>query len=72
MVRDAMRFREQAKQADVAKKKVIKIGKKVLTPGAAQTKAEKSSNKMKPLRDALRKSGKIEDAAALLSQRLNR
>ena len=72
MVRDAMKFRDQAKQADVAKKKVIKIGKKVLTPGAAQSKAEKASNKSKPLRDALRKTGSLEDAAALLSQRLNR
>lgn len=72
MARDAMRFREQAKQADVAKKKVVKIGSKVLTPGAAQSKAEGRRAAVDPLRQKLRKSGKVEDFAALLSEKIRR
>jgi len=69
LIRDAMRYRTQAKQVDAAKKKVIKIGKKVLTPGAAQSKAQAAANRTQPLRDRLRQTGSVEDAAALLSQR---
>ena len=68
LVRDAMRHREQAKKASVAKKRVIKIGTKVLTPGAAQSKAQATANRLNPLRDKVRKTGHINDVAALLSQ----
>lgn len=71
MARDAMRWRQSAKNADVAKKKVIKIGKKVVKPGARQSQAEQRQEGLKPMRDKLRKSGDWKDAAALLSRMRN-
>ena len=72
LARDAMRYRSQAKEASATKKRVIKIGKTVLTPSATKTKAQKSASRDQPLREALRKSGKIDDAAALLYSRMNK
>ncbi len=70
MARDAKRWRDSASKADAAKKKVVKIAGKVLKPGARQGKADIQQQAEKSLRDQLRKSGRVEDAAALLRQRL--
>jgi hypothetical protein len=72
LARDAMLYRAQSERANVATKKVVKIGKTVLTPGAAQSKAEGLRAAVDPLRQKLRKSGKVEDFAALLSHKIRR
>jgi len=57
----------------VAKKKVLKIGKTVLKPGARQSKADQQIDKERGLRESMQKGGgKIEDAAALIQHRLGR
>ncbi len=66
LARKAMLFDQSVKQTDAAKKRVLKIGKKVLAPGAKQTRAEQQGDKLSRQRGALRKSGKIDDAAALI------
>lgn len=70
MARKAMLYDEQAKQVNAAKKKVIKIGKSpALKPGARQSRAEQQQDALKGLRSNLRKSGRVEDAAALIAAR---
>lgn len=66
LARDAMRWRQTASKADAAKKKVVKIGKKVIKPGARQTQAQQRKDAQIPLRNKLKKSGSIHDAVALL------
>lgn len=68
MARDAMLWRESGSKADAAKKKVLKIGTKVIKPGARVSRDQQRQDARKPLRDKLRKSGHLNDAAALLSQ----
>ena len=68
MARDAMRWRQSASKADAAKKKVVKIGKKVIKPGARQSRDEQRKDAQAPLRAKLKKSGHINDAVALLNQ----
>lgn len=65
LARDAMRYRDQLKKADTAKKRVIRIGKKPLKPGSRQSKADQKQDSTRALRSQLRKSGKLEDAVAL-------
>lgn len=72
MARKAMLYDQQAKSVNVAKKKVLKVGKSVLKPGAKQTRAEAAQDQMKGLRTNLRKSGRVEDAAALIAARRRR
>lgn len=68
MARDAMRWQQTAKSTDATKKKVVKIAKKVLTPGTKQTKAEQASEANQAARERLRKTGDWRDAAALISK----
>lgn len=70
LARDAMRYREMTKQASVAKNKVFKIGKKVLTSGTRTGANEQGSERQNSLRGKLRKSGNYRDAAALFSEAL--
>lgn len=69
----AMQFDAMAKKGTTAKKRVVKIGnKKVLKPGAKRTKAQTQQDAEAQLRAKLKKTGDHRDAAALISQRLNR
>ena len=69
----AMMYDQMSQKGKTAKKRVVKIGnKKVLKPGAKQTKAQTQQDAEAQLRAKLKKSGDHRDAAALISQRLNR
>lgn len=72
MARKAMMFDKQVKSADAAKKRVIRVGKKPMKPGARITQAEQQQDAMRPQRDQLRKSGRWQDAAPLIAARLAR
>ena len=61
LARKAMLHDLQQQTADVAKKKVVKIGKKVLKPGTRQTKAEAKHDARKKARQKLRETGRLED-----------
>lgn len=54
------------KKGAVEKKKVVKLGKKVLKPGARQGKAEATQQAQQAVRKRLKKSGRIDDAAAAM------
>ena len=69
MARDAMRWRESASKTDAAKKKIVKIAKKTIRPGAKQTKDEQRTEALQPIRQRLKKTGDWKDAAELLSAR---
>ena len=69
MARKAWLYDNTIKAADVARKKVVRIGKKPLQPGTRPSKEQQRSTRVEPLRERLRKSGKVDDAAALLSER---
>ncbi len=66
--RDARRWRESQKQTDATRKKVMKIQKKVLQPGAAQKKSERSQSSVTRAVQRLKKSGHHRDFAALLGE----
>lgn len=68
----AMMYDKSMRKTDVTKKKVLKLGSKVLTPGAKRSKAQQSVNAETALRKSLRKSGSTEDAAALIKHRLSK
>lgn len=72
MARKAMLWDQSQKQASVATKKVVKIGHKVLKPGAKQSKAETKQNQEAAMKSRLRKSGSVDDAAELIRHRLGR
>ena len=67
----AMQFDAMQKNGKAATKKVVKIGKKVLTPGAQKTKAAATQDAETALRKNLKKTGSVDAAAALISHRLN-
>lgn len=71
LARDAMAWREMHAKGDVARKKVIKLGKTVLKGGPRQPN-DQAQRTESALRTNLRKSGKVEDAAALIQSRLGR
>lgn len=66
MARKARLYDESQKSADAVKKKVLKLAKKTLKPGARQTKAEQQHDANRGLRAKLKKSGNVNDAAALI------
>ena len=69
----AMQFDAMQKKGRTAKNRVAKIGnKKVLRPGAKQSKRQVKQDAEAQLRARLKKTGDHRDAAALISQRLNR
>lgn len=72
LVRDAMRYRAMESNGKVAAKKVIKLAKKVVTPGTRQTASEQSHDQERGLRQSLKRTGSTQDAAALISARLNK
>lgn len=71
LARDAMRYREMT-ATNAATKKVFRLGKKVLQPGARSSPAEQDSSKVAALSARLKKTGNPKDAAALISERLRR
>ena len=70
MARKAQKFDEQAKAASAATKKVLKIGKKVLTPGAKPSREEANHDRLSALRKKHSKDGSVDSAAALIEQLL--
>ena len=69
LARKAMLYDKLQKESKVAAKKLVAIGSKVLTPGSPKSKADAGSDKLNKLRANLKRSGRIQDAAALLSER---
>ena len=70
LARKAMMFDAMSKSGNAAKKKVLKIGSKVLTPGAKRTKVQAQAGAESALRKSLKKSGSVDDATALIQHRL--
>lgn len=66
LARDAMRY--QKSKGEVARNKVFKLGKKVLSPGSRTTRGEQANTETRQLRSRLSKSGNYKDAAALISK----
>ena len=67
LARKAMLYDKTVKSAEATKKRVVKIGKTVLKPAASQPKDAAKQDQLAAKRGVLRKSGKVEDAAALIS-----
>jgi hypothetical protein len=72
LVRDAMRYRQQKASGEVAAKKVVKLAKRIVTPGSRQSASEQSSDQERGYRQNLKRSGSVQDAAALIQYRLGR
>ena len=72
LVRDAMKYREMMSSASEAQKKVMKLAKKIVTPGSRQTRGEQNNEVERGLRRSLKQTGSTQDAAALISLRLGR
>jgi hypothetical protein len=69
MARKAMLYDAGDKKVEVAKKRVRTLPK-VARPGKQVSKADKDSDRSKQMRGKLKKSGKVEDAAALIMDKL--
>lgn len=65
LIQKAMLYDKATKKSDIVKKKVITLPK-VLKPGVLKGTKEQSSDKLKALRDKLKKTGKPDDAANLI------
>lgn len=63
-------YDEQVAKADLNKKKVLKIGKKVLRPGSKPSKNESKLDALAQSKQRLRKSGKMDDAAKAIRELL--
>jgi hypothetical protein len=72
MAEQARAYAESVKTSNAAKKKRFSLGKKPLQPGAKQRRAEQAQDREREHRNALRKSGRAEDAAALYDAALQR
>ena len=70
LARKAMMFDAMSKSGNAAKKKVLKLGSKVLTPGAKRSKVQAQAGAESALRKSLKKSGSVDDATALIQHRL--
>lgn len=70
MARKAMLYDKEMAGASAAKKRVVKIGKKTVSPGTTRGKQTARDDRNVALRKALKSSGKVEDAAALIRARL--
>jgi hypothetical protein len=66
--RKAMLYDEMQSQVKTAKKKVVKVGKKPLRSGHRQSREQNRADAVVPLRQRLKKSGSVDDAAAVISQ----
>lgn len=71
MADDARKWRESQKSVKAVKKRVVKLAK-AGKPGARQSKQEQQHDATRALRERLKKSGRTEDAVALISQLSNR
>lgn len=70
MARKAMLYDKEVGKADAAKKRVVKIGKRTTAPGTARSKATAREDRDASLKRSLKKSGSVEDAAALIRSRM--
>jgi hypothetical protein len=68
IARKAMLYDQTMKQVQVDKKRVVKIGSKVLKPGAKQPKNQAKQDQYTAARNKLRKSGKPQDAAEAIAR----
>lgn len=68
----SMLYDKSQNTSKASKKKIAAIGKKVLKPSAKRTKAAVTADATKKAHARLKKSGKVEDASVLISQRFNR
>jgi hypothetical protein len=66
MARKARLYDESQKSANAAKKKVVKLARTKLKPGARQTKQEQQHDSRRAIRAKLKKSGHVDDAAAAI------
>ena len=69
LAQKAMKFDAAAAKSKVARKKVVKVGKKILRPGATAGKQAALEDRDTKLRVAHRKAGKIDTAADLIAAR---
>ena len=69
MARKAMLHDQRTVQGKEAVKKLVKVTPKMLKPGAASSKAEQSAEASRSIRERLKKSGRVEDFAALIKRR---
>jgi hypothetical protein len=67
VARDAMLYRKQTKQVDIAKKKVV-AKPKVIKPGKGKTNADKTSEQLKLKIKRAKKTGSVNDVAAVLRE----
>jgi hypothetical protein len=67
MARKAMMYDRQTAKAKVVRKKVAKVGKKVLRPGPSTGKQAAQADALEGLRKNLRQSHHQRDAAELIS-----
>ena len=72
MARKAQMYDQQTRKQSVAKKKVAKVGKRIVKPGATAGKEAARQDAEAALRAQLRKSGSVNDAAALIAARNRR
>jgi hypothetical protein len=72
LARKAMKYDAMQSTGKAATKKVVKLGKKVLTPGAKRSKGAAKQDAEGRLRGNLKKSGSLDDATALIHHRFNR
>jgi len=68
----SMLYDKSQNTSKASKKKIAAIGKKVLKPSAKRTKAAVTADATKKAHARLKKTGKVEDASVLISQRFNR
>lgn len=70
MARKAMRYDAQQAQASLSRKRVAKVAKKVVKPGATQGKQAAKEDAFAKLRAQHKKSGSTDSAAALIAAKL--
>lgn len=69
MARKARLYDESQRKTGVAQKKVAKVGKKIVRPGTTAGKQVARADQMTTLQNRLRKSGRLDDAVAVISAR---
>ena len=70
LAQKAMKYDAREKTSKVARKKVVRVGKKLLRPGATAGKQAAMEDRNAKLRVAHRKAGTIGTAAALIAARM--
>ncbi len=72
LARKAMLFDKMQSDGGAAKKKLVKVAKRTIKPGAADSKAHQAQEREAQLKARLAKTGREEDAFALLKYRRSR